>query len=31
MLKSVRSELMVNYIFAMVVMGGESLDTTDFI
>ena len=31
MLKTVRSELVVNYILAMVIMEEKSLDTTDFI
>jgi len=31
MLKSVRSEFVVNYILAMVIMEEKSLDTTDFI
>ena len=30
-LKSVRSELVVNYVLAMVIMEEKSLDTTDFI
>ena len=31
MLKSVRSELVVNYILVIVIMEEKSLDTTDFI
>jgi hypothetical protein len=31
MLESVKTELVVNYILALIIMEEESLDTTDFI